>query len=292
MSRPVNRNSPRPQTTVAKNQDVKTQDVKTQEAKTDKPAWKTEYKNGKYTANYKDEFKQEKSWSKSYGDAGNVGKAQRQGGALSLVASQVLPDVSTSGTTSKSYTAIDKSVSYASKDGTVQASANAKVLDASYTATGTAQFKDGVASANFKAEAQVVALDANAQAKVGNSTVNAQVNANVTVGAEVKANGSVTVDPARGIYAAQAGVDAFAGARVGVEATANVGPASVTGRAEAWAGVGATAKVTAGIDDGKIKAKLDLGAALGIGGKISVGFEFDVKGAAQSVGNFFRGLFN
>lgn len=286
MSR-INRNAPRQQPTGASN----SQPAKTQDAKTDRPKWKTEYNNGKYTASYKDEFKQEKSWSKSYGDAGNVGKAQRQPGALAAVASQVLPDVSTTGSTSKAFTAYDKSGSYASKDGTVQAQGQVKVLDGSYSASGTAQFKDGVASAKFNAEAQVAVLDANAQAKVGNDTVNAQVSANALVGAEVKANGSVTVDPARGIYAAQGGVDAFAGARVGVEATADVGPASVTGRAEAWAGVGVTAKATVGVDDGKIKAKLDLGAALGIGGKISVGFEFDAKGALESARNFVGGLF-
>ena len=98
-------------------------------------------------------------------------------------------------------------------------------------------------------------------------------------GARAKADGSLTIDPKRGIYAAEVGGEAFAGVKAGVSGEVNLGKyGGVGGRAEAWAGVGAQFRAKVGYKDGKFQARVDIGAALGIGFKLGFNINIDVKG--------------
>ena len=108
--------------------------------------------------------------------------------------------------------------------------------------------------------------------------------AEVDIGAKASAHGELTIDPAKGIYAAKVGGEAFAGARAGAEAKVNLGKFGSAGaRAEAWAGVGASFKAEAGFKDGRLKARFELGAALGIGFKLGFNVDIDVRGIKNAV---------
>jgi hypothetical protein len=104
------------------------------------------------------------------------------------------------------------------------------------------------------------------------------------VGAKAKASGELTIDPAKGIYAAKVGGEAFAGAKIGVEANVKLGQfGGVGAKAEAWAGVGVAFNAELGIKNGRFKAKVDIGAALGVGFKIGFNVDIDIRGIKNAI---------
>jgi hypothetical protein len=102
-----------------------------------------------------------------------------------------------------------------------------------------------------------------------------QASGYATVGAEANAKGSIAFDPLHGTAAADVGVDAFAGARAGVDVKQTVGPATITAGAKVEAGIGVDLDAHVGFDHGKFSANFDIGACLGIGADLKFGFSID-----------------
>jgi hypothetical protein len=205
---------------------------------------------------------------------GNPSKREQQiGGLLGKLGNRTL----VSGTFSKEKDAFSKSGAYNGKN--VQGQYSVKLGELSAKGSGSISTKNGALIAKGELDARAALLDAQASGHVKLGSVEANGSAYAFVGAKAHADGSLTIDPKNGVYAAQVGGEAFVGAKAGVSGDVKLGKfGSVGGTAEAWAGVGAQFRAQVGYKDGKFSARVDIGAALGIGFKLGFNVNIDVKG--------------
>jgi hypothetical protein len=84
-----------------------------------------------------------------------------------------------------------------------------------------------------------------------------------------------------------AGLDAFAGAKIGAHQAVDVGGATVGLGAEAWAGVGYKANLDADVTYDKVAFSVDAGAALGLGADLKLDYSFSPKEAVDNVARVF-----
>jgi hypothetical protein len=111
-------------------------------------------------------------------------------------------------------------------------------------------------------------------------------------GANARIDAGLKYDPLTAVVKASAG--AFAGARAGFSADANICGAKVNVQGEAWSGVGLKAEVSAGLADGKFTFNFGFGVAVGVGGFIKYGVEIDLGTFGKVLGDvlgFVGGLF-
>jgi hypothetical protein len=148
-----------------------------------------------------------------------------------------------------------------------------------------ADLRHGKLSAEGSVGAKANLVDAKGHLDVNSRLGRTRVEAHGNVGAEANAKGKIEFDPRHGSLGADAHVDAFAGARAGVNVSHKIGPVSGNAGVEGEAGIGVNLDAKAGFDHGKLSAKLDIGAALGIGADIKVGGSIDVGGAVHGAEN-------
>ncbi|MEM6457131.1 MAG: hypothetical protein AAF772_18730, partial [Acidobacteriota bacterium] len=157
-------------------------------------------------------------------------------------------------------------------------------LEGQATVGGTATVSTLGVSAAAEANVRATVISAQVGASVNTPSLNiggeeiyahAGGDAEAFVGSEAGGEAALTVG-ANGVNA-EAGVEAFAGAKASASGTVGIGDeAQATGEAEAWAGIGFEAEANAGFEDGKLSVGFDVGAALGIGGSLSADVELDL----------------
>jgi hypothetical protein len=214
------------------------------------------------------------------------------GGALAGLLGK-LPKVGIDGSFEKSVAAWKKEGSFGGPGSIAQGSYRVSALEAAVRGNGSVSFEGGVLTAKGELQAQATLIDAaaNFQAKLG--PLYAEGQGHLYAGAKANAQGELTIDPAKGIYRAQAGVDAFAGARAGVSGSVSLGKyGGASGSAEAWAGVGFKAQASASLENGRLKARFEIGAALGLGFKLGFGIDINFKGIADGIKNLFKKPFD
>ncbi|MFP2928802.1 hypothetical protein ACLESO_27120 [Pyxidicoccus sp. 3LG] len=197
----------------------------------------------------------------------------------------MLPDLKLAeGSFQKGVAGISRAGSFGGPNSIAQGQGSFSVGEASVNGSGSVSLEGGALKARGAVNASATLLNAQGSVRIGKGDYTLDAKGEAYIGAKAKASGELTIDPARGIYAAKVGGEAFAGARVGAEANVNLGKfGSVGGRAEAWAGVGAAFNVEAGFKNGRFKARVDIGAALGIGFKLGFNVDIDLKGIADTV---------
>ncbi len=201
----------------------------------------------------------------------------------------MLPSVSKEGSFSKSVAGISRAGSFGAPGGLAQGQGSYSVAQASVSGQGRIGIEGGALKATGSVEASATLLAAQGSIRVGKGDYTLDASGEAYVGAKAKANGELTIDPARGIYAAKVGGEAFVGARAGVDANVNLGKFGGAGvRAEAWAGAGVALNAELGFKGGRFKARLDIGAALGIGFKLGFNIDIDVKGIKDAVVNVVK----
>ncbi|SEM63221.1 hypothetical protein SAMN05444354_1206 [Stigmatella aurantiaca] len=221
-----------------------------------------------------------------------------------------LPAITKEGSFAKSASVFSAEGSVSDPSGRASASGRVAVLEADVSGSGSVGLEGGALKARgeVKAEATLVEAEGRAQADLG--ILKAEAEGRGYIGVQAKANGELTIDPLNGVYKAQVGGEAFAGAKVGGRAAVSLGEFGGAGvKAEAWAGVGVSGRAEVSLEKGRFKARFELGAALGVGFKI--GFDVDInfgkiadavknviskpveviKDIGKSVGNFFKKLF-
>jgi hypothetical protein len=221
-----------------------------------------------------------------------------------------LPPLTKEGSFEKSVAVAKAEGSFGSPNGPVSGYGRVAVLEADVSGSGSIGLEGGALKARGQVKAEATLVEAEGAVRADLGPLHAEAQGKAYVGVQAKANGELTIDPMNGVYKAQIGGDAFAGAKAGGRAGVTLGEfggAGVTG--EAWAGVGVSGKAEVSLEKGRFKARFELGAALGIGFKI--GFDVDinfgkiadavknvvskpievVKDVAKSVGNFFKKLF-
>lgn len=197
-----------------------------------------------------------------------------------------LPEWSKSGSFSKDVALWQKNGSFNALGGLAQGEGHVSVGELYANGNGSISFKNGALNAQGDLHAGATLLDAEGHVHIGKGDYYLDAKGQAYVGAKADAHGELTIDPAHGVFAAKGGVDAFAGARAGVEGTANLGKfGSVGGSATAQAGIGVTAKGGIGYKDGKLQVGFELGAALGIGFKVGFHADINVKGIVDTVKN-------
>ncbi len=254
-----------------------------------------------------------KTWSASGGTERDmytpkVGE-KGAGGILRTVLGQ-LPPLTKEGSFEKSVAVAKAEGSFGSPNGPVSGHGRVAVLEADVSGSGSVGFENGAVTARGQVKAEATLAEAEGSVRADLGPLHAEAQGKAYVGVQAKANGELTIDPLNGVYKAQIGGDAFAGAKAGGRAGVSLGEfggAGVTG--EAWAGIGVSGKAEASLENGRFKARFELGAALGVGFKI--GFDVDInfgkiadtvkdivskpveglKNIGKSVGNFFKGLF-
>jgi hypothetical protein len=121
----------------------------------------------------------------------------------------------------------------------------------------------------------------------------ADANAEAGTGAKAKLDVGLKYDPLTA--AAKVGAEAFAGARAGFSANANICGAKVTVQGEVWSGVGVKAEFNAGLADGKFSFSFGVGIAAAVGGFIKYGVEVDLGDFGKALGSvvgFIGGIFD
>jgi hypothetical protein len=210
------------------------------------------------------------------------------GGALAGLLGK-LPKVGIDGSFEKAVSAYKKEGSFGSPGGIASGSYSVSALEASVRGSGSVTFANGALTAQGSVQAQATLVDAaaNFEAKLG--PIYAQGQGHAYAGAKANAQGELTIDPAKGIYRAQVGADAFVGARAGVSGSVSLGKyGGASGSAEAWAGVGVKAKASASLENGRFKAQFEIGAALGLGFKLGFGVDINFKGIADGIKNIVK----
>jgi hypothetical protein len=221
-----------------------------------------------------------------------------------------LPAVTKEGSFEKSVAVAKAEGSFGDPNGPVSGYGRVAVLEADVSGSGSIGIEGGALKARGQVKAEATLVEAEGAVRADLGPLHAEAQGKAYVGVQAKANGELTIDPMNGVYKAQIGGDAFAGAKAGGRAAVSLGEfggAGVTG--EAWAGIGVSGKAEIGLEKGRLKARFEVGAALGVGFKI--GFDVDinfgkmaekakeivskpietVKNVAKSVGNFFKKLF-
>jgi hypothetical protein len=241
---------------------------------------------GRFKSNFEAGKQVNRDYNKTFGrgDTSDLftpnSNQSKVGGALG----KLLPSVSKEGSVGVRAVAFERGGSFNGLGGLAQGQGSVSLAEASASAKGRVAFEGGALKATGSAQASATLVNAQGSVFVGKGDYNLQAQGQAYVGAQAKASGELTIDPARGIYAAKVGGEAFAGARAGVEANVNLGKFGGAGaKAEAWAGVGAAFNVEAGFKNGRLKAKVDIGAALGVGFKLGFNVDIDVKGIKNAV---------
>jgi hypothetical protein len=156
------------------------------------------------------------------------------------------------------------------------------------------QGRISVSAGRLEAQGQIdidaTLIDARVRAQVKLGAFEAKGDAELYVGGRLRADGSVVLDPKRGVYAAHLNADMYVGVRAGIKGEASLGEyASASGGIGLRAGVGVTVSAHAGLKDGKLTAGLDLGAALGIGLDIKLHVSVDFKKIADKAKQLVEG---
>ncbi|MBK8758241.1 MAG: hypothetical protein IPM08_14305 [Actinomycetales bacterium] len=156
-----------------------------------------------------------------------------------------------------------------------------KAIGADASVSGSVSINDGAVNASVAAGASAYLGSASVHGELGP----ASGSASATAGAEVNADGKLSMGP--GGVAGSAHAEAFVGAKAEVEAGVDLGVGEVKGGLQGYAGAGAHFDANAEFKDGKIKASVDMGAAVGLGFGYKVEVSIDtveiVKGAGDVV---------
>lgn len=207
---------------------------------------------------------------------GKTSKTERAlGGLMGRFGNRTLAE----GSFEKAKVAYARQGTYSGAGGRITGDYRVRAGELAVRGTGSVALRDGALVAQGKVQATASLIDARATGRAKLGGVEANGEASLFAGARAKADGTLTIDPKRGIYAAEVGGEAFAGVKAGVSGDVQLGKyGSVGGTAEAWAGVGAQFRAKVGYKDGKLQARVDIGAALGIGFKLGFNVSIDVKG--------------
>jgi hypothetical protein len=241
---------------------------------------------GHYRSTFNANREVNKNYNKTFsrGDTSDLftpsSKPSKMGGLIG----GLLPNVSREGSWSRSVVGKEYSGSFNKLGGLAQGQGRITLGEAYVKANGKIGIEGGALKATGSAQASATLLAAEGSVRFGKGDYTLDAKGEAYVGARANASGELTIDPAKGIYAAKIGGEAFAGARIGGEANLNLGQFGGAGvRAEAWAGIGASFKAEAGFKDGRFKARLDIGAALGVGFKLGFNIDINVKGIKDAV---------